>query len=252
MDNSEAHSILSIAVVDDDALCLDDVAEAVRTHMETRGEKVEIAVFPNAATFLAGAAARRFDIAILDIILPEKNGVQAALELFEHDSGCLFIFLTVSPDYAIEGYRVNAVDYLLKPVDAEKIGKALDKALQRAKAKPPTHTIILRDGRKAKKVDAAEILYCQSDGRNVIFHGIGWTSTCRGKLDDFAALLPAHFIQTHNRYLVNLDHVKAMTPGEMRLPNGGAVPISRAYRETAAKRYFDQITREARRNGLSR
>lgn len=247
MSNRNAHAMLSIAVVDDDPVCLAEAAAAVRAYVETRGEDAEIATFADATAFLAGAADRRFDIAILDVIMPEKSGVQAALELFERDSGCLFIFFTASPDYAIEGYKVNAVDYLLKPVDAETIGTALDKARHRANAKPPARTIILRDGREAKKVDTAEILYCQSDGRNVTFHGADWILTCRGKLGDFAARLPAHFVQTHNRYLANLEQVKAMASGEMRLGSGDVVPISRAYREGAAKRYFDHVAGEARR-----
>ena len=249
----------SIAIVDDDARCREEIAEAARVFMDAQGEEYRVTAFADAASFLADAATRPFDIAILDIIMPEKSGLDAALELYERDQGCCIIFLTTSPDYAIQGYRVNAADYLLKPVDPEALGRALDRALNSrpdrnggtnhsgATGSGAVFSIILREGREAKKVAASDILYCRSEGNNARFYGADFTISSRGKLDEFKARLPECFVQTHKRYLVNLDHVAAMTPEAMRLDNGDEVPVSRAFKESAGDAYFDHVEMEARK-----
>ncbi len=241
-----APRVMSIAVVDDDPLCLAEVEGAVREHMGACGEGCLVRTFLDAPAFLAEAAEREFDIAILDIIMPEKNGMDAALELHGRESTCQIVFLTTSPDYAVMGYRVDAADYILKPVDPLAIGRALDKTRRRARAKTPAFPVILREGNVVRKIDAAEILHCLSEGKFVGFFGDGWSMRCRGRLVDFRPLLPEHFVQTPNRCLVNLERVVGMTPEAMRLDNGEAVPISRAYRESAAKAYFGQVRNEAR------
>jgi DNA-binding LytR/AlgR family response regulator len=236
--------MLSIAVVDDDSRCRARVAAMTREHMKARGEQFAIADFAGAAGFLTGAAARRFDIALLDIVMPDRNGMDAAFELHGREPGCRFIFLTAVPDYALQGYRVNAADYLLKPVDAARLGRALDRC--RAPAAPrPAFPLLLREGRGTRRVNAAEILYCRSDDKIVDFQGENWTASCRGKLADFLPQLPPWFVQTHRRYLVNLECVTTMTRDEMRLPGGG-VPIGRAFREHARKAYFGHVLGEVK------
>ena len=240
--------MLSIAIVDDDSRCREEIAEAARVHIKTRGGGGRIMAFPNAASFLAEAETRHFDIAVLDIIMPGKSGLDAALELYARDHSCRIVFLTVSPDYAIHGYRVKALDYLLKPLNPGALAHALDACLQDKRLGPAgqAFTIILREGREAKKVAALDILYCQSEGRNVRFCGEDFVISNRGRLDEFKARLPGSFIQTHNRYLVNLDRVAAMTPEAMRLDQGGEVPISRAFRESASAAYFQHVADLAR------
>jgi DNA-binding LytR/AlgR family response regulator len=242
--------MLRVAVVDDDVRHREEIAETVRAHMEAQGEECHVMAFADAGNFLAEAETQRFDIAVLDIIMPEKSGMDAALDLYERDKGCRIVFLTVSPDYAIHGYRVQALDYLLKPVDPADLGRILDSCLHDksgGRAEPPACTLILREGREARKVDAADILYCRSDDKNVRFYGTDWAITCRGKLDEFAARLPGHFIRTHQRYLVNLARVTAMTSEGMRLDNGDTAPISRAFREKVSEAFFNHISGETRK-----
>jgi DNA-binding LytR/AlgR family response regulator len=242
--------MLRIAVVDDDARHREDIAASVRAHMEALGEAYRVTAFADAGSFLVEEEAQGFDLAVLDIIMPEKSGLDAALELFERDKGCRIVFLTVSPDYAIHGYRVQALDYLLKPVDPADLGRILDSCLQdknSSRAEPAACTLILREGREARKVDAADILYCRSEDKNVSFFGADWTISCRGKLDEFAARLPRHFIRTHKRNLVNLTRVTAMNPEGMRLDNGNMAPVSRALREKASEAFFNHIAGETRR-----
>ena len=236
--------MLRIAIVDDDARCREEIAASVRAHMEARGEECRIVAFADAGSFLAEAGTQGFDLVVLDIIMPEKSGLDAALELYERDKGCRIVFLTVSPDYAIYGYRVQALDYLLKPVDSAALGRILDNRLQDKNAgltEPPACTLILREGREARKVDAADILYCRSEDKSVSFYGADWAINCRGKLDEFAARLPDHFIRTHRRYLVNLARATAMTPEGMRLDNGDTAPVSRAFRKMATEAFFCHI-----------
>jgi DNA-binding LytR/AlgR family response regulator len=234
----------SIAVVDDDPRCREAIAAAARAHIFAWGEECRVAEFADAASFLTVAAAQAFDIAVLDIIMPEKSGLDAALELYERDQGCRIIFLTVSPEYAIHGYRVNALDYLLKPVDPAALGRALDRSLDR-NASAPAFTLMLRQGRELKKINASDILYCRSEGNNVHFYGTGWTIGSRGKVDEFKARLPGSFVQTHNRYLVNLARAVAMSTQAVRLDNGDAAPISRAFKDSVAAAYFDHVSGEA-------
>jgi DNA-binding LytR/AlgR family response regulator len=81
----------------------------------------------------------------------------------------------------------------------------------------------------------------------VRFYGADWTLSCRGKLDEFKARLPDSFVQTHNRYLVNLARAAALTPQAIRLDNGDEAPISRAFKDSASAAYFDHVSVKAAR-----
>ncbi len=122
--------MLRIAVCDDSPQFLQTAAELVNGWATQRNFPVEINTYQNGDDLLEANSASRFDIVFLDIIMPLLNGMDTARELRENDTVIRIIFLTSSPEFALDSYDVKAQGYLLKPVSGDKIYSALDECAE--------------------------------------------------------------------------------------------------------------------------
>ena len=159
------------------------------------------------------------DILFLDIEMPEVNGfnlLEATKALLQHSK---VIITTAFPDYAIKGYDYNLTAYLLKPIDLQKLNKALDKAIQELNQveSPSVNTkskghIFIKEKNKRLKIDYDEILYCE--GANVDVKIITPTRTfiTRERVKNLAQMLPSNqFLRVHDSFIVNLQYIKGYT-----------------------------------------
>lgn len=118
--------MMRIAVCDDNTEFLNRAVDMVKKWSDLSGTPVEIYSFDNGDSLLAKNASVRMDVVFLDIIMPLQTGMDAARELRRSDNAVKIIFLTSSPEFALESYEVKAQCYLLKPVSYEKIKEVLD------------------------------------------------------------------------------------------------------------------------------
>ena len=122
--------MLRIAVCDDSPQFLQTAADLVSAWAAQRNIPAEISTYQNGDELLEANSAKRFDIVFLDIIMPLLNGMDTARELRENDTVIRIIFLTSSPEFALDSYDVKAQGYLLKPVSSDKIYSALDESAE--------------------------------------------------------------------------------------------------------------------------
>lgn len=169
----------------------------------------------------------RFDLLILDIGMQGKSGMQLAHELRGRDDRVSIIFATSSEAHLREGYDVQPIQYLLKPVKKEALVEALKTDI---KVNHSPKTIVLRMGLRTVVFPICDICYIESLGHNVVFHLLGEERAFVLSLTEAERLAPTErFCRCHKSYLVNMEHIAEITRTEIVLHNGEKIPVGRKY-----------------------
>ena len=171
----------------------------------------------------------QFDIILLDIQMKHLDGMVAAEKIRKIDADVIIIFITSTVQYAVQGYAVDALGYVLKPVPYTQFEQLFDKAITRVQArKQHVYVKVSVDDRQIK-IDCSSIFYIESQRNNVIIHCQDNDYVTLGPLKKFDEMLITHgFSKCHNAYLINLSYVEAVLKEEVILTNGTTLPISRA------------------------
>ena len=171
----------------------------------------------------------QFDIILLDIQMKHLDGMAAAEKIRKVDSDVIIIFITSTVQYAVQGYAVDALGYVLKPVPYTQFEQLFDKAITRVNAKKQHVYVKVSVDDKQIKLDCDTISYIESQRNNVIIHTDERDYITAGPLKKFDEMLMEHgFSKCHNAYIVNLSRVEAVQKEEVLLTNGVELPISRA------------------------
>lgn len=185
-----------------------------------------------------------FDIYLLDIIMPEQNGIELGLSIREVDLGGRIIYLTTSPDFAVDSYRTKASDYLLKPLDKNHLFSTLDGIIEDIMRQCQDFvTIKTREGLRRFPLHC--IVYGELANRCVQYHlsdgSVIESMSLRGSFQDAVApLLEDHrFILCAASFVVNLYFAELIDSSTLRLTGGGTLPVSRALRKEATRRWLD-------------
>ena len=241
--------------IDDEPLAL----RQVKSYISKIPTLELVAACSNAAEAQAVLDAESVDLLFVDINMPDINGIDFVRGL---ENPPMVIFTTAYSEYAIEGFRLDAVDYLLKPFAFSEFNKAVDKACSLFEL------IKLRDGKTAgveyeavapetetdedyKSVKAdykvtlvrhADIIYLESVGEYVRLHLTnGSTITTLFRLKNMESLLPERkFMRIHRSYIINLSHLTSFTRGKVYLSCGDDLPVGANYRE-AFREYAERL-----------
>lgn len=215
----------TVAVCDDDAQQREYLAALACRWALQSGYTVQSVQYPDAEAFLFEYGQERTaDILLLDIEMPGMNGVELARTVRRRDAAAQIVFVTGYTDYLAEGYDVEALHYLLKPVDEAKLFAVLDRAALR-----------LNDRRKSLLVSTAEetlhlplheIRYIEVQGNYVTLHAQR-DHTVKKTLKELEERLDNGFFRTHRSYTVNLRFVQRATKTQVFLKDGTAVPLAR-------------------------
>jgi two-component system LytT family response regulator len=196
------------------------------------------------------------DLLFVDINMPDMNGIDFVRSI---DSGHFIIFTTAHPEYALEGFKLNAIDYLLKPFSYEEFMKATQKVIslvdlvERCHAAESAITqneaeasdkevISVKADYKTQLVKVADIVYLESAGEYVRLHIEGSsTITTLFRLKNMETTLPADsFLRVHRSYIVNLKRISSYTKGRIFLDNGEYIPLGENYKERFFE-YFNKL-----------
>lgn len=194
---------------------------------------------PNAMTAMEVMRQHEIDLLFLDIQMPEITGTTLFKILPKKP---LVIFTTAYSEYAIEGFELDAVDYLLKPIPFERFLKAVEKAASRLLAKtdiplttPVADTqsqyVFVKDGNKLVRVFLDDILYIEGLKDYVTLHTRQQKITTLQRMKNLEEQLPAdRFIRIHNSYIVNVKAIDAVHKNEVQIGQA-MLPISDTYRK---------------------
>ncbi|MCI9574178.1 MAG: response regulator transcription factor [Lachnospiraceae bacterium] len=190
-----------------------------------RAFKLHITQYHSAEELLfAYDADKRVDILLLDIELPGISGMELARRVRQSDRQLQIVFVSGYSDYLADGYEVEALHYLLKPVSAQKLDAVLDRALERLDARG--RSLLVESDEGLCRLPLSEIRWLEVMGNYVTIHA-GRDYTLRKPPKDLEPLLDESFFRTGRSFLVNLRFVKEVTRTQVTLTDASTVPLSR-------------------------
>ncbi len=218
--------MINLAIVEDEDTYAVQLTEFVEKYQEESGNYFKITRFRDGDEITNGYKSQ-FDIILMDIEMKLMDGMTAAEEIRRLDQDVVIMFITNMTNYAIRGYQVDALDYVVKPVSYFAFSQKLDRAIGRIK-KSDTNIISIDMPSGVKKLDIDNIFYIESEGHNLNFYTSGGQFTIRAKLADFEEqLTPYNFFRSNKGYLVNLKYVDGVENGACLIA-GKQLLISRA------------------------
>jgi len=217
---------IRIVVVEDDESCTNQLLEYLNRYKQEYGEYIETASFSDGFELLENYN-HDFDIILMDVQMPFVDGITAAGEIRKIDPEVVIIFITNMAQYAIRGYEVNAMDYVLKPVGYFAFSQRIDRAIMRLKKKNAHYlTIPVRGG--IQKLDISQIYYIEVQNHTLVFHTVSGDFISTGTMKDIESKLQEmYFARGNNCYLINLRHVYAINDGAAVI-NGKNLMLSRS------------------------
>lgn len=232
--------MIKIGVCDDDERELSRILPLLRRYRDERGLELSLASFSSAVTLLEEMKAGEFTLLLLDILMPGLNGIQAAREIRGFDQAVKLLFLTSSPEFAVESYAVGAFHYLLKPVTAECLFPLLDKALAEIQQQEG-EGLVIKGKNRLTHISFARLEYVEVISKLVNFHLTdGSVVETFGTLTEFEGelLTRPNFLKVHRSYLVNLSHVETLDRKLAVTRYGHQIPIARSLYNQVKEAYM--------------
>ena len=237
-----------IVIVEDEKSVADGLKEMLQTYAAERELDLRIEEFESGDSFLQSGCSD-YDIVLLDINMPGNNGIQVAKEIRAKGDNpdAVIIFCTNYPQYAISGYEVSALGYLIKPVTKLSLEHNLDKALKFLWRKQQLKLLIKsKDGQLV--VRASDIVYIEVGRHNLYFHimtaeGIKSIRTRGTMREMYDALKEMNFAKCSACYLINMNYITAINKSKIECAGGVVLFISRKSQKefmTHFMKYIDE------------
>lgn len=228
--------VYRVAICDDDQKQIEDVEAILLKWSRLAGHACQVRTFPSGEAFLfAYGDDKAYDILLLDIKMRDISGIDLARRIREEDERVEIVFLTSYFEFAGEGYEVDALHYLLKPVSEDKLMQVLTRAAEKLAQQPP-HVVIACEGSIIKLYES-QILYVESFRHYLSIHTAEGEYKIKENISSFGEKLSDAFFRCHRSYLVSLGHITRISrtavtlEGEIELPlaRGKYDEINRAY-----------------------
>lgn len=225
--------MIRIAIVEDDINYQKQLMEFLQRFEQDRNVNIEVETFSDGDEFINNYKVQ-FDIILMDVQMPLMDGMSAAEEIRKVDSKVVIIFITNMTQYAIKGYAVDALDYVLKPITYFSFSERLKKAIDRLENRKAKYiTVKVKSG--FTRLELTDVFFVESQGHKLIFNTSEGELESSGAMKDLEKELEGyHFFRIHKGYLVNLNHVDGISDHNA-LVKDQELPISRAKRKLFMK-----------------
>lgn len=228
--------MINIAIVDDDISSVERIREYLERYERETGKSFKINTFSD-GDMIVHQYDHQYDIIFMDVQMRFMDGMSAAEEIRNIDSEVVIIFITNMAQYAIRGYAVQALDYLLKPVSYFAFSQCLNKALARKDSRE-NKTVVLNIKGGTARIDIKDIYYIETQGHTTICHVFNGEYRLLSTMHEAEeALSGAHFFRISKSYLINLAHAENFRDDEVKVGKF-ALPVSR----TRKKEFLKALT----------
>lgn len=235
--------MITVAIVEDDKKSADLLKQYVLRYAEDKQEKLKVKYFENGLNFVSEYQAD-CDVVLMDIEMPHLNGLDTAKKLRELDSQVPLIFITNMAQYAIYGYEVQALDFMVKPIEYFNFSLKLDKAVRICK-KLHSSMIYVPSDLGMVRLELEELIFIESVKHYLYLHTTKGSFRIRSTMGDFMSKLPEEkFACCSKSFCVNMGWVSNFRTNSV-VVNGEELNISRSYK----KSFMDQITVYISRGG---
>ena len=208
--------MVKIAIVEDDKNYSNMLQKYILRYEKESGEKFLVSIFEDGEDIVTSYKAS-YDIILMDIEMRFLNGMAAAEKIRQVDHEVVIIFITNMPQYAIHGYAVDALDYVLKPINYYAFSQRIDRALVRMRRREKTYISITYKG-GVVKVDTDTIYFIESQNHDLIFHTSEGDFITRTTLKEVENRLDEkRFFRCSKCYLINLEYVGGYQNNEVNV-----------------------------------
>lgn len=225
--------MIKIEICDDEAVMCEKLKKTVSSILEKWEEEYQIFICSAGVSGLLYGP-MDYDLLFLDIRMPDTDGMKAAGKLRARGFTGELIFVTSFAEYMPEAFEVEAADYLCKPIDKERLERALKRVLKRLRA-AREESFCIRTANWCKTIPFGEIYYCEVMNRKIFVHTKSGVFEYYGKMKEVEAQTSPHLIRCHRSYLVNPGFLREYIGGEILLENGERVPVSKNYHQVFMK-----------------
>lgn len=220
--------MIRIAVVEDESHYKEQLVEYLQRFAKEEGETIDIETYSDGDGIVEDYKAQ-FDIILMDVQMSFMDGMSAAEEIRKMDSEVVIIFITNMPQFAIKGYAVDALDYVLKPISYFQFSERLKRAIDRM-GKREADYFTIKAGGVVKRLKVSDIYYVENQGHNLIFMTREEEVTTSGTMKDLEKELSNfNFFRGHRGFLINLMHVEGLE-GNFAIVKGEEIPVGRTKR----------------------
>jgi len=216
--------LVKIAVCDDEQCMLSELMGKIYDYLKCTNRSGKVFPFSNAESLLKSK--ETFDIIFLDINLDGLSGMEAAQKLREAGSECYIVFVTVLKECVYDAFNVDASDYLLKPLDGDRLKHTMVRIFRYIENQAK-NSLTIQKGMWYKSIQLSDVFYCEAINRKIYVHTKEDVIDYYFKIEDLEKILQSGFFRCHRSYLVNLQYVCGCENGMAELENGEKLPISR-------------------------
>lgn len=231
--------MIRIAVVEDDPQSAKQLLQYLHDFQQETGHPLSVTTYSD-GDMLVAKYKGQFDLILMDIEMPLLNGMTAAEIIRQSDQEVAIIFVTIAAQHAIQGYAVDALDYILKPVNYFSFANRLQKAVRHIQNRKRFYlTISIKGG--IMKVEAKDLYYVESQGHQLCYHTRDGIYVSPGTIQQAEEKLAGQgFFRCNKGYLVNLEHVDGVQDGCVMV-NGERLLISRSRKTPFLEALADYI-----------
>jgi len=235
--------MIVIAVCDDSEAIVTGLSGFIERYAKETGQDIKIYKYGSGLQLLDKYTGH-YDIIFLDIKMPYMDGLETANGIRKRDQNVSIIFLTSMVQYALEGYKVEALNYIVKPISYKRLKMELNVWSQKRAQEQPALLVKNNDGRF--RIKLKELISIETSYRNVLVHTKGKSLICHKKLKDLETELGSHgFSRCHSAYIVNLAYIESIEQTDVKLITGEVIPISqtkkKAFMQSVARYYGERI-----------
>ena len=242
----EVSSVLRIAVCDDRQGELETLCSYIAAYLDIHQLQAEVTAFSHPDKLLGALEMQSFHLYLLDIVMPMVNGLELGKVIRRRDSEAQIIYVTTEPQFALQAYAANPINYLIKPVQKQQLFDTLALAVAKADF-AQEQTIAVKTVDNLRVVKLADITCCEYRNHAVTFHLACGEKICsrtiRERFSEYSAPLlnDAHFVQCHMSFVVNMRKVEYFAKESFTLFGGQVVPIASRQYPAVRDAYMDYL-----------
>lgn len=239
---------MRIAIVDDLTAERKELNERLKVQLYSHALNAQIFEYENGSAFLFAAKKEHFDIVFLDIYMSETNGIETAKQLRSFDKECILVFTTASADHALDGFRVRALQYLVKPYSDEELENLFNEITKRVPAADKYLEVRIVGG--IIRLRFNQILYAEHFKHQIHIHtSDGNTTVTRKTFGEFIVELGGdeRFFMCNRGVIINLEYADDFDGTAFILKTGQTIPVSRDNTKSARIALGDFLFKRGRK-----